>query len=237
MVSKLVCCSDDFLTLSAGAQALFLQLQLEADDYGFVTNPRRVMRGSLRQEGELNELLESGFCIVFPSGHVVMRHWFVANNLDKRCKPLDEGEYASLKMAGNGSYFLLSEDFAEIPGNSAAAQAKAQAQALGKSLSPPSLEEVAAEIKRAGLQVDAAQFLADCEADGWKDGHGAPVRDWQKWLRGYAAHNRASRPPHGGKTPTALNFDQRHYTEDDYKSITGRSLAEAMARMGSGETS
>lgn len=99
---------------------------------------------------------------------------------------------------------------------------------FSNSYSHPSLEEIAAEVRRAGLSVDAAQFLADCEADGWKDGHGAPVRDWQKWLRGYAALNRASRPPRGGQTPTALRFDQRQYTEDELRGITARNMQDIM---------
>ncbi|MBQ8953209.1 MAG: hypothetical protein IJ048_03760 [Clostridia bacterium] len=231
MVSKIVCGNDDFLMLSPGAQALFLQLQLEADDFGFIANPKRVVRGCLRTEMELHELVDGGFCIPFPSGHIVMRHWLAANKLEKRCAPLDAEEYALLKMAGDGSYILASENFPEVPGNSgkfrdSVSSRGAQATDSGKSLSPPSLEEVEAEAKRAGLSVNAAQFLADCEADGWKDGRGEPVRDWKKWLRGYAALNRAGASSNGKTPPPALAFEQRTYTQDQLAAMTDADFEE-----------
>ncbi|MBR3505334.1 MAG: hypothetical protein IKO07_13980 [Clostridia bacterium] len=102
------------------------------------------------------------------------------------------------------------------------------------SLSPPSLSEIEAEIRRAGLQIDAARFLADCEGEGWKDSRGEPVRDWRKWLRGYAALTRAGTLRREEKTPTALAFDQRRYSEEELRAITDKNMAEALARIEGG---
>ena len=232
MFSKLVCSTDDYFSLSLGAQALFVQLQLEADDFGFIANPKRIMRGCMREEHELQELIERGYLIeFFDTGHVVLRHWGVANKIDKRCKPLDEGEYSRLNICEDCRYILVSGNFAEVPGNSASAQASASARAsaqasvlsltspLGRSFVRPTLEMVEAEIRRAGLQVEAARFLADCQADGWKDGKGEPIRDWKKYLRGYAALARAAALAGGNTRPPSMTCEERHYSGEDLNAL------------------
>lgn len=57
---------------------------------------------------------------------------------------------------------------------------------------PPSVGEVEAYIREHGLGVDAQDFLARCEAAGWRDGKGEPVTNWRMWLKGYAI--RSARP-------------------------------------------
>ena len=101
-------------------------------------------------------------------------------------------------------------------------------------LSPkPSLVDIAAEAQRAGLQVDAAQFLADCEADGWRDGRGEPIRDWKKWLRGYAALKHA-----GAKVPPpASDYEQRCYNLGELAARTESNFEAAAAALEGGDNS
>lgn len=61
---------------------------------------------------------------------------------------------------------------------------------------PPTVEMVEEVIRAKGLNVDAREFLARCEANGWKDGAGRPVINWRTWLTGYAL--RSIRPDEGG---------------------------------------
>ena len=44
MIHQDVICCDDFLDMDFEAQALFFQLQIKADEYGFVQSPRGVLR-------------------------------------------------------------------------------------------------------------------------------------------------------------------------------------------------
>ena len=50
---------------------------------------------------------------------------------------------------------------------------------------PPSLDDVRAYARRAGLTVDAERFIAVNAANGWIDGNGQPIRNWRLWLAGY----------------------------------------------------
>lgn len=61
---------------------------------------------------------------------------------------------------------------------------------------PPTVEMVEEVIRAKGLNVDAHEFLARCEAAGWKDGQGRPVLNWRTWLTGYAL--KQIRPEEGG---------------------------------------
>ena len=100
----------------------------------------------------------------------------------------------------------------------------------------PTLEMIEAEAKRAGLQVDATRFLADCESDGWRDSRGDPVRDWKKWLRGWAALSRANIQARGEKAkPAAHQYEQREYSADFYEDLQARQ-GEELARHTEGGT-
>lgn len=98
--------------MTAGAQALFYQLQVAADNDGFVAAPLAVVRGALREERELIELVDAGFCFQFPSGHVVMAQWLVANRRYEKLSHLDSSEYQRLEVNDRGEYY-----FRDSPGN------------------------------------------------------------------------------------------------------------------------
>ena len=64
---------------------------------------------------------------------------------------------------------------------------------------PPTVEMAAEYIREKDLRVDAGEFIARCEAAGWRDGKGDPVTNWRLWLKGYALRN--ARPAEGGAAP------------------------------------
>lgn len=98
------------------------------------------------------------------------------------------------------------------------------------SLSPPSLSEVEVEAKRAGLHVDGVQFLADCEADGWLDGKGEPVRDWRRYLRGYAARFGGAQ-----KHPSAPDYEQRQYSQSGLSALSDANFETAASALKEGD--
>ena len=67
MIHKDVICSDAFIDMSFEAQALFFQLQIEADEFGFVSAPKKVMRTIGSGVDALNEIIDSGFAYRFDS--------------------------------------------------------------------------------------------------------------------------------------------------------------------------
>lgn len=82
---------------------------------------------------------------------------------------------------------------------------------------PPSVGRVREYIVEHGLGVSAEEFLARCEAAGWTDGSGQPVRDWRMWLKGYAI--RTAKPESG--RAGRLGADPRLAAFEAMKGVTG----------------
>ncbi len=106
MFTKKIVDSDDFLDLPLSAQALYFHLNMEADDDGFINNPRKIQRGCGASENDLNVLLEKRFILGFDNGTVVVKHWRMNNTLRKdRYKPTQYIEQlATLEIKEDGSY-------------------------------------------------------------------------------------------------------------------------------------
>lgn len=106
MYHRAVICSDAFIEMSFEAQALFQQLQIEGNEYGFVSGVKKVMRTIGASEEAMKELIDAGFVYRFDSGIVLMRHWDVANHRkNDRENPIAfPEEYALVEQDGNKVY-------------------------------------------------------------------------------------------------------------------------------------
>lgn len=88
MFSRDVVMTDDFLDLPPTTKALYFFLNLEADDDGFVGNPKTIMRlvGTTKEDMKL--LIEGNYVLLFNSGVVVITDWAEHNSIRKdRKKP------------------------------------------------------------------------------------------------------------------------------------------------------
>lgn len=81
MLSKKVLDTDAFLDMPLSAQALYFHLAINADDEGFIGNPKRIRDYIGAEEDDLALLIEKRFVISFKSGVVVIRHWKIHNTL------------------------------------------------------------------------------------------------------------------------------------------------------------
>lgn len=101
MFHRQVVQSDDFLDMSIGAQALYFQMGMMADDDGFVAGPKQAARMVGVGSDELEELIQSGFLLRF-DGIVALKHWRVANTLKldrlKMCQFPDLAEKLFIRM-------------------------------------------------------------------------------------------------------------------------------------------
>jgi len=98
--------SDAFLDLPLSAQALYLHLNMNADDDGFVNNPKMITRVIGAKQDDLQALIDKAFILPFPNGVVVIKGWLM-NNIIKadRKKPTSyQEELALLDVKGNKSY-------------------------------------------------------------------------------------------------------------------------------------
>lgn len=81
--------SDAFYELPGNAQALYLHLNMLADDDGFVNNAAGVAYRLFRGGDALRKLVEGRFLLKFGSVYVI-KHWRISNSLkNDRMKPLN----------------------------------------------------------------------------------------------------------------------------------------------------
>ena len=108
MTSVSVIRSDFFLDMPLSAQALYFQLNAEADDDGIVGNPKSVMRLIGANQNDFDILLAKKFLIKFEDGTIAIKHWRVNNTIPKdRYKPTEYQENMSLLyLKDNGIYTL-----------------------------------------------------------------------------------------------------------------------------------
>lgn len=106
MLSKKVLDTDAFLDMPLSAQALYFHLAINADDEGFIGNPKRIRDYIGAEEDDLALLIEKRFVISFKSGVVVIRHWKIHNTLrrDRSHPTLFAEEKAGLIVEDNGAY-------------------------------------------------------------------------------------------------------------------------------------
>ena len=101
--------TDAFLDLPPKVQALYFHLGMRADDDGFVSSPRTIVRTIGCNAGDLKQLEASGYVISFHSGVLVVTDWKVNNFLrkDRHAKTVHQSEFAQLTELSTGRYILL----------------------------------------------------------------------------------------------------------------------------------
>ena len=83
MFSQKVIETDKFLDMALTAQSLYFHLGMNADDDGFVGNPKSIKRMTGASEDDLKALVEKDYLIVFDDGVVVIKDWLVSNYVKK----------------------------------------------------------------------------------------------------------------------------------------------------------
>lgn len=114
MFSKSVIESDKFLDLSHSAQALYLHLNMAADDDGFVQAPHRIARMACCDENILSELSSSGFIICFDSGIIVLTDWKLNNYIQPdRYHVTSRTQERALLRIDSAKRYYLADNFSE----------------------------------------------------------------------------------------------------------------------------
>ena len=88
MFSKAIIDSDTFLDMPMSSQVLYFHLSMNADDDGFVGNPRKITRMVGCSQDDMDALISKNYIVIFDSGIVAIRHWRMHNYIQKdRYKP------------------------------------------------------------------------------------------------------------------------------------------------------
>ena len=83
MFNNLVIGSDDFLEMPDSSQNLYFHLSMQADDDGFISNWKSIMRMTGKKEDDLKILIAKSFIVPFETGVLVIRHWRLNNYIQK----------------------------------------------------------------------------------------------------------------------------------------------------------
>lgn len=117
MFSKQITDSDAFVDMPATSQLLYFHLNMQADDDGFVSNPKRIIRMINVGDDDLKILLVKRFLLPFESGVVVIKHWLLHNavrkDMYKETQYLEEKKMLQIK--DNGVYTELRNDTVTLP--------------------------------------------------------------------------------------------------------------------------
>ena len=123
--------ADRFYDLSAMTQALYLHLNLNADDDGLVDNVRSIMRDLKATKNNLSLLIDEGYVIDLGRQVIAITHWQQHNRIKSdRYTPTAYKELMSgLSVDEEGRYFKASE---EVFGDKRAPQDSIGKDSIGK---------------------------------------------------------------------------------------------------------
>lgn len=98
--------SDAFLDMPDSTQNLYFHLSMRADDDGFISNPKKVMRMIGASDDDMKVLLAKRFMLSFDTGIVVVKHWRIHNYIakDRYTETIYKEEKATLFVKANGAY-------------------------------------------------------------------------------------------------------------------------------------
>lgn len=202
MFAKSVVETDSFLDMPLSSQCLYFHLSMNADDDGFVSNPKTIKRSIGAADDDVKILASKGYIIPFESGIVVITHWKKSNQIQKdRYKPTDYSyEISLLKISKNKIYEIVGiqpvskldttciqpvsgSDTQYSIGKLSTDKLSIEGEGTKrKRFIPPSLEEVTAYCKERNNSVNPNSFVDFYEAKGWCIGKNK-MKDWKAAIR------------------------------------------------------
>jgi len=194
MFNKKITESDAFVDMPASTQNLYFHLNMNADDDGFVSSPKKIMRGVGAKDDDYKILLAKRFLIAFQSGVCVIKHWLVHNTLrkDRYLETTYLDEKHTLMIKDNSVYTNGKPN-----GNQMATQIrldKIRLDKIKKSVFlPPKLEEVQEYCKERNNSVDAETFIDFYTSKGWMVGKNK-MKDWKASVRTWERSSSGAKP-------------------------------------------
>lgn len=106
MFSKHITDSDAFTDMPPTSQLLYFYLNMEADDDGFVSNPKKVMKMIGSAEDDYKILIAKRFILTFENGVCVIKHWLIHNLIrnDRYIETKYTDEKNQLEVKENKAY-------------------------------------------------------------------------------------------------------------------------------------
>lgn len=198
MFAKSIIDTDYFLEMPATSQLLYFHLSMRADDDGFISSPKRILRLVGSSDGDMKVLIDKRFIIPFESGICVITHWRIHNLIrtDRYSKSIYTDEKARLKILDNNSYGIQDVIPNVIPevipsvnpvkysiGKDSIVKDNIGEEKVKKqAFSKPDLYEVVQYCDERNNNVDCKKFIDFYEAKGWMIGKNK-MKDWKAAVR------------------------------------------------------
>ena len=195
MFSLAVADTDLFLDMPASTQALYFHLGLRADDDGFVSSPKKIVKICGCGEDDLKILVSKHFILPFESGVVVITHWLLNNNRiksDRYKQTLYIAEKSMLEVENGVYMFTDSRMYPERNQNGDIPEPQSRVNNNGGKTSrfiPPTVEEVQEYCFERGNAVDAQSFVDFYTSKGWYVGK-TKMKDWKAAVRTWEKNQR-----------------------------------------------
>ena len=203
MFTKKITESDAFLDMPSSTQMLYFHFSMNADDDGFVNNPKKIQKMCGASDDDFKLLIVKSFIILFDSGIIVIKHWKMHNYIQAdRYRPTDYVEEKSmLGIKSNKAYTLdvskmdtecihngyIGKDSigkVSIDKNSIDKDSKGESVRGEKSkrFYPPTLDEVKQYCEERKNNIDPMAFIDFYSSKGWMIGKNR-MKDWKAAVR------------------------------------------------------
>ena len=207
MFTKRITESDAFLDMPSSTQMLYFHFSMNADDDGFVNNPKKIQKMCGASDDDFKLLIAKSFIILFDSGIIVIKHWKMHNYIQAdRYRPTDYVEEKSmLGIKSNKAYTLdvskmdteciqngyigkdsigkVSIDKDSIDKDSKGESVRGE---KSKRFYPPTLDEVKQYCEERKNNIDPMAFIDFYSSKNWMIGKNrmkawkAAVRTWER---------------------------------------------------------
>ena len=203
MFTKKITESDAFLDMPSSTQMLYFHFSMNADDDGFVNNPKKIQKMCGASDDDFKLLIAKSFIILFDSGIIVIKHWKMHNYIQAdRYRPTDYVEEKSmLGIKSNKAYTLdvskmdteciqngyIGKDSigkVSIDKNSIDKDSKGESVRgeKAKRFYPPTLDEVKQYCEERKNNIDPMAFIDFYSSKGWMIGKNR-MKDWKAAVR------------------------------------------------------
>lgn len=203
MFTKKITESDAFLDMPSSTQMLYFHLSMNADDDGFVNNPKKIQRMCGSSDDDFKLLVAKSFVILFDSGIIVIKHWKMHNYIQNdRYRPTDYVDEKSMLGLKKNKAYTLDENkmYTKCIQDVSVGKVRIGKDRLGedsigkdskgesvrgekaKRFIPPTVEEVESYCSERGNGIDAQSFIDFYESKGWMIGKNK-MKDWKAAVR------------------------------------------------------
>lgn len=198
MFTKRITESDAFLDMPSSTQMLYFHFSMNADDDGFVNNPKKIQKMCGASDDDFKLLIAKSFIILFDSGIIVIKHWKMHNYIQTdRYRPTDYLEEKSmLGIKSNKAYTLdVSKMDTECIQNGYIGKVSIGKDSIGKDSEgecvreekakcfyPPTIDEVKQYCEERKNNIDPMAFIDFYSSKGWMIGKNR-MKDWKAAVR------------------------------------------------------